>query len=1079
MRTLFFIVTVLSSLQTIAQNEVETIIQRGHHGQVSTVTYSHNGKYIASGGMDKTIRIWEVATGHELRVITGHQYTVRSLQFSKDDKYLISGSNDSKTLIWDATTGKLIKELVGTGDRVTTAAMSKDGSWYLAGGYDWDAYLWKKDSANYTKKFKVNPAKGTGEGLDVDFSNDSKYFALGQDNYTAEVYSLDDLSKVTKLRPVDNGSCGGCPTQVSFSRNNDFLYTAASKMGIYKWDFKSGTIAKKFVEGKERIGFFKVHEEAGLIAYGYEKELFILKLSSGNQIKKFDLDTVHINEISFNPSGTELALATSENTIMIYSTDTWKLQSELRGLVNDEAESGLTYDKNSMWDRWILTYIKLKSSLSMSPDGNFLARGKVGRKVRLLELRTGRVAKEFIGHEKVVITTNFSPDGKRLLSGGADGEIYVWDIITGKSVMKLSGHRDPVFDVRYNSKGDKIISSGWDGTIRIWDARTGDQIKKINLGQKASISVQFAINDLYIISANLDGKVCVYEFDTGEEVVSLTGHSDKVQSLMLSKDGNKVLTSSWDGLSKIWDIRSGFQEVRFGLHKDKVHVAAYNQHGDKVASGSGDGTIYIWNAATGDSIYKLEGHKSEVNSMLFSKDDKYLISGSVDGEIKIWDMANRTEILSHYSVGESDWLVTTPQGLFDATQNAKNYIFFVQGMESFSIDQFFEEFYQPDLIQHLFAGIDMNIKDRSIRDRMIEFPPPEIELVSPKPGTQMKLGKNDMMIRFSDIGGGLDEIKVMHNGKRIETDSKGLGRSPKKGNVTNKLVTIEIVPGPNTIAISAFSKGRVESRPILLNYNIESKEKKGKCYALVVGLNKYQNSKLNLNYAKDDADIFVKTLKEETKGLFTATEVLEVYNEEANKKNILSKLDEIALNASPHDVFIFYYAGHGSMIDQDFYFITNEITRLYDEELLKKEALSAYEVQEVFTHIKALKQVVVLDACHSGGSAQLLATRGGSEEKAIAQLSRSTGVHVFASAGSEQFATEFKQLGHGVFTYLLVEAMKGGADGAPNDGKVTIFELKSYLDSKVPELSEELKGTAQYPYTFSIGNDFPVSLPKK
>ena len=119
-----------------------------------------------------------------------------------------------------------------------------------------------------------------------------------------------------------------------------------------------------------------------------------------------------------------------------------------------------------------------------------------------------------------------------------------------------------------------------------------------------------------------------------------------------------------------------------------------------------------------------------------------------------------------------------------------------------------------------------------------------------------------------------------------------------------------------------------------------------------------------------------------------------------------------------------------------------------------------------------------MDACQSGGSVELLAARGAAEEKAIAQLSRSAGIHVMASAGSEQFATEFAELGHGLFTYLLIKALEGDADGAPKDGKVTIYELKSYLDDQVPEMTRKLKGKPQYPYTFSRGQDFPVVIDK-
>jgi uncharacterized caspase-like protein len=210
--------------------------------------------------------------------------------------------------------------------------------------------------------------------------------------------------------------------------------------------------------------------------------------------------------------------------------------------------------------------------------------------------------------------------------------------------------------------------------------------------------------------------------------------------------------------------------------------------------------------------------------------------------------------------------------------------------------------------------------------------------------------------------------------------------------------------------------------------------------------------------------------------LYKDIELISLYDDQATRQNILSKLDELGDKIHQEDVFIFYYAGHGSMVDNKFYFIPTESLRLYDEGALNKEAIEAGLLQEKFKNLKALKQLIIMDACQSGGSVELLAARGANEEKAIAQLSRSAGIHVMASAGSEQFATEFKELGHGLFTYVLINALRGDADGAPKDGKVTIYELKSYIDDQVPEMTRKMKGNPQYPYTFSRGQDFPIII---
>jgi uncharacterized caspase-like protein len=276
--------------------------------------------------------------------------------------------------------------------------------------------------------------------------------------------------------------------------------------------------------------------------------------------------------------------------------------------------------------------------------------------------------------------------------------------------------------------------------------------------------------------------------------------------------------------------------------------------------------------------------------------------------------------------------------------------------------------------------------------------------------------------------------------------------------------------------VIASNNDNVESDPRTVEMFTESEVKHSTCHVLAVGINEYRNAKLNLNYAKPDAVSFSSIVNDNSSALFREVKIHTLYDKDASRSNILSKLDELSKEVRQEDVFIFYYAGHGSMVDNKFYFIPSENLRLYDEAGLQKEGIEAGIIQEKLRNIPALKQLILMDACQSGGSVELLANRGASEEKAIAQLSRSTGIHVLASAGSEQFAAEFAELGHGLFTFVLMKALQGEADGAPKDGKVTIYELKSYIDDQVPEMTRKMKGKPQYPYTFSRGQDFPVVM---
>jgi uncharacterized caspase-like protein len=247
----------------------------------------------------------------------------------------------------------------------------------------------------------------------------------------------------------------------------------------------------------------------------------------------------------------------------------------------------------------------------------------------------------------------------------------------------------------------------------------------------------------------------------------------------------------------------------------------------------------------------------------------------------------------------------------------------------------------------------------------------------------------------------------------------------------------------------------------------------------VVGINQYRNERYNLNYAVPDASAFRDALNHQTENLFEAIEVTSLQNEEASRPAIFAALEAIREKARPSDVFLFYYAGHGVMSTEatpQFYLVPPEVEQLYgNDALLAERALSAEQLQTIAHQIQAQKQLFILDACQSAGAIQsLVATRGAAEEKAIARLARATGTHWITATGTQQFAAEVESLGHGVFTYALLEALEGSADNG--DGQLTVRELDAFLQSRVPELTREHRGSPQYPASYGFGQDFPFAL---
>ena len=107
-------------------HKAELVVQTGHSGRVNSIAYSPDGKMIASGSSDKTIKLWNSETLREIRTLTGHADSVNSVLFSPDGKTIISGSSDKTIRVWDVNTGNELK-IVQNENPVDSITISPDG----------------------------------------------------------------------------------------------------------------------------------------------------------------------------------------------------------------------------------------------------------------------------------------------------------------------------------------------------------------------------------------------------------------------------------------------------------------------------------------------------------------------------------------------------------------------------------------------------------------------------------------------------------------------------------------------------------------------------------------------------------------------------------------------------------------------------------------------------------------------------------------------------------------------------------------------------------------------------------------
>ncbi len=165
--------------------EVRTLA--GHTNRVSSVAFSGDGKYALSGSQDNTLKLWEVATGREVRTFAGHTSAVWSVAFSADGKYALSGSDDNTLKLWEVATGREVRTFAGHTNSVTSVAISPDGKYALSGSMDSTLMLWEVATGREVRTF----AGHRSYVLSVAISGDGKYALSGSfDNNTLKLWEV-------------------------------------------------------------------------------------------------------------------------------------------------------------------------------------------------------------------------------------------------------------------------------------------------------------------------------------------------------------------------------------------------------------------------------------------------------------------------------------------------------------------------------------------------------------------------------------------------------------------------------------------------------------------------------------------------------------------------------------------------------------------------------------------------------------------------------------------------------------------------------------------------------------------------
>ena len=999
----------------------------------------------------------------------GHSGKIFNILFTPNGEQIISVSEDKTIRVWDARTGELVKKFesqIGKGPEgmFYASAISPDGKYLAVSGYPVAT-----EPTNHIilidleKGVQVGTAKGHDNVINsLDFTGSGKYLASGSDDGTIKIWEVaesNNMKEVTTLR------VGPRVTGISFNDKTQSLAVASDQKSVIVYDL------------------FKLDQG--------EKNFFPRELK-----KHKDL----VNKVAYSPDGAFIASSSLNNELLLWKPD---------GTVAKEFPNV----KN------------IVNALTFSHDGKILVAMDVAGQGISYSIPSGNKFADFNGHDNTVFSADFSPEsasGNYIVAtaGGNNNVIYIWNPINGRSQRAIKGHGSTVWDLTFGEGMQLYIANEQPKSEKIRHQFRFDFATfgiTVNPGRP---------DDTFLEEANkLVRQTGIYTIDLGKgNMIQNNEFEDgRILDFQVMTNGHVIVGSDFS----LKEYGSNGEMLKEFLgHTAGVRTVTVSKDGRYMVSGSEDQTIRIWRLADkGDlpsmrDIFEAEDWQEYFSSLdvdsLTSKPSEEAWQGVISYLKSIGDKTYRDIEEVHASLGsvvspfanmfvsdESEWVVWTPSGYFSCSSNGGQYFGWHvnQGIEKlaefYTAEQYFDILFRPETLVKsmkqarrvidILRGEGETIFDLTKLNRPSaaffninnlafgEFK--QLDYSEGRYETQSKT--LELEADIYDGGGGIKEVNIYQNDKLIiiDDDYEAVGTEGKQ---TRKIYHVNLTNGLNDFKIITKNFQNIESRGDHLKIKyVGEVMATTNLHILSVGINKYKNPAYNLNYAQPDAKSFTDKVIEKGSKMFRTIRKTEIYDTEATKENIIKGFESIIATAKPEDVFLFYYAGHGTL-DEDnnneYYLVPTNITKLYgDPAQLQEKGISASELKTYLSQVKSQKQLILMDACHSGGALKSINVRAAaSEEKAIVQLARASGVVMIASSGTQQFASEFEVLQHGVFTYALLEALDGKADSG--DEKVTVNELKIYMEERVPELSEQYGGQAQYPTGFVHGNDFPISI---
>ena len=581
---------------------------RADTNKLWSVAWSPDGRYLATGGTEGAVKIWDAVSGQALASLPGHASNVLSVLWSPDGRWLASAGQDATVKVWNWQKRSALT-LAGHREAVDCLAWSPDATRLASGSLDGTVRIWDPVSGATLRTFQA------GHGvLALSWAQDGKRLLCGGNGSLLKNWDVASGAELWSLPAHYEGD----PMTVAWSPDGTQLATGGRDNSVSFRDAATGTNLVSFFDNHNVVLSVAWNPAGTRLASATmgDGRIALRDLRTGGRVVRDfrgHLGSVHC--VAWRPDGSQIASASADGTVKVWN-------------VNQPDPSTLKlYQPDQV------------PALSWSPDGAKLAAGsrRTGPWIWDLKRPEAPVALR-PGFTPWTYAVAWSPAGTRLAAGGSAG-LEMWDPSGPAKLWQEQPLSGEVHAIAWSPDSKQTATVGANHKLNVWEAATGKLRRSLVLPNEATAALAWS-PDGRSLAAGVGPQIYLWDAVSFAEKTVLSGHADGIRCVAWSPDSARLASASDDSSAKIWDVASGKEISSLLGHAAPVYSVAWSPDGKRVVTGSWDLSVRIWDPVTGTEVCAFDKPGNIVQmiyAVAWNPDGRHIACSDIEGGITILD----------------------------------------------------------------------------------------------------------------------------------------------------------------------------------------------------------------------------------------------------------------------------------------------------------------------------------------------------------------------------------------------------------------------------------------------------------